>query len=385
MMAWLGLRLKLARPQRVQLRQPKANRDVFEASDFAATARFFLPLMKRTLLPLLGLSLAIALPASAQTVVVAPVAATTTAAATGVAAEVNGDKIMLSDLNRMVEAIKKQEPAYSAGTPEANQALATVRQQLLDELITMRLLAQEAKRLKIVADPKQVDQAVENVKQGSGFKTDAEFRTALQKDGVTAEDLRRVLSDDIAIRQLSTQISSDITIGNDDVAAYYRAHPDQFTTPETVRARHILLAINPNAPASEKERVRKRAQDLIRQLNNKADFVALAKANSDDQSNKNQGGDLGEFAKGQMVKPFEEAAFNAPIGKVVGPVETDFGLHIIRVDAKTPAKTVSLSEVQKDPQIAPVLKAALLKQKVQARLDERIAALRKSANIKKNV
>lgn len=305
-----------------------------------------------------------------------------TAAPAGVVAEVNDDKIMRADLNRLVDSIKAQEPSFSTGTPEANKALAEMRGQVLDELIVTKLLSQEAKRRKIVASATDVEDAIKSIK--SGFKSDAEFVAALQKDGKTPDDLRKAIADELAIRELSTQLSADVVVSPDDIATYYRAHLDQFTIPEGVKARHILLAINPNAPAGEKERVKKRAQDLIQQINsNKADFVALAKANSDDPSNKDQGGDLGAFTRGQMVKPFEDAAFAAPVGKAVGPVETQFGMHIIRVDEKIPSRTLTLAEIQADPQIGPALKANLLKEKVQKRLDDSIAKFKATAKIKK--
>ena len=329
--------------------------------------------MKRISLALaLGFSVPISsVPVGAQTVVTNP--------ALAAAAEVNGEKILASDLNRMLDAIKVQEPSFSTGTPAAQKALADIKSQILEEMITTKLLAQEAKRRKIAVDAKQVDDAVASIK--SGFKTDAEFRTALQKDGKTPDDLRRAIADELSIRELSTQLSADVTVSKEDIGVYYRANLEQFTVPEGIKARHILLAINPAAPAPEKERVRKRALDLIKQLNNRGDFAALAKANSDDPSNKDTGGDLGAFTRNQMVKPFEEAAFAAPVGKIVGPVETNFGLHILRVDEKIAAKPIPLATIQADPR----MKALLLKQKVQKRLDENIAKLRASAKIKKNV
>lgn len=311
-------------------------------------------------------------PVQAQTTVTAP---------SSVAAEVNGEKILSTDLNRMVASIKAQDPAFSANTPAVAKALSDIKIQILDELITTRLLAQEAKRRKIVVDAKAVDVAVNGVKTGNGFKTDAEFRAALQKDGKTPDDLRRAISDELAIRELSKQLAADITVSGNDIADFYRSNLDKFTVPEGVRARHILLAINPNAPAAEKERVKKRAADLIRQLNNKTDFAALAKTNSDDPSNKDQGGQLPPFARGEMVKSFEDAAFAAPVGKIVGPVETNFGIHILRVDEKIPSKVLPLSDAQKNPE----LRAYLLKQKIQKRLDDSIVKLKTSAKIKKYV
>jgi peptidyl-prolyl cis-trans isomerase C len=281
----------------------------------------------------------------------------------------------------MIEGIKSQSPEFKTDSPAAKKALAEIRVQIIDELITTRLLAQEAKRRNIVGDAKQVDEALASIK--TGFKTDAEFRAALQKDGKTPEDLRRVIAEEFSIRELSKQLTADVTVSGDDIGTFYRANLDKFTIPEGVKARHILLAINPSAPAAEKERVKKRATDLIKQLNNRADFVVLAKANSDDQSNKDTGGDLGAFTRGQMVKPFEDAAFAAPAGKVVGPIETDFGIHILRVDEKIPAKVLTLAEVQADPQIGPGLKSLLLKQKVQKRLEESIAKLKTTGKVKK--
>lgn len=333
--------------------------------------------MKNTFRLALGLALPfsplLALPLSAQTVVTAPNA--------GVAADVNGDRIQLADLNRMMDSIKANEASLATGTPEATKQLAAIKKEVLDQLIATKLLSQEAKRRKIAADPKQVSDALVAIKTGGGFKTDAEFSAVLAKEGKTIDDLRRAIADELMIRELSKQLSLDVTVSPDDIATFYRANLDQFTVPEGVKARHILLAINPDAPASAKEIQRKRALDLIKQLNNKVDFATLAKANSDDQSNKNNGGDLGAFTRGQMVKPFEDAAFGATVGKAVGPIETSFGIHIIRVDEKIAAKVIPLSDVQADPRIKPFL----LKQKVQKRLDESIAKLKTAAKIQKYV
>ncbi len=325
----------------------------------------------------LGLSLPLIpvfnVPTWAQTVVNAPNA--------GVAADVNGEKIMIADLSRMLDAIKKSEPSLSTGTPEATKALANIKGQVLDELITTKILSQEAKRRKIVANEKEVADAVTAIRTGSGFKTDAEFKAVLAKDGKTPDDLRRAIADELAIRELSKQLTADVTVSGDDIGAFYRENLTQFTVPEGIKARHILLAVNPDAPASAKELQRKRALDLIKQLNNKANFDALAKANSDDQSNKNSGGDLGGFMRGQMAKPFEDAAFGAAIGKIVGPVETSYGFHIIRVDEKIAKRVIPLTEVQADPRVKPYL----LKEKVQKRLDESIIKLKATAKIKKFV
>ncbi|MEM1055975.1 MAG: peptidyl-prolyl cis-trans isomerase [Bacteroidota bacterium] len=93
-----------------------------------------------------------------------------------------------------------------------------------------------------------------------------------------------------------------------------------------VNARHILL------PADQ----RQRAVDLRGQIESGAiEFETAARQSSTDESNASQGGDLGWFGRGRMVRPFEEAAFSAPVGRIVGPVETQFGWHLIRVEARS--------------------------------------------------
>lgn len=283
----------------------------------------------------------------------------------GVAAEVGGEKILEADVNRILDSIREGEPAFKTGTPEAKKALAEMRVQILDDLITTRVLAQEAARRKITAPAAEVNKAVADIK--SSFKTEAEFLAALKTEGKTPDDLRKVIADELVIRDLSKQLTLDVVVTPADFAEYYRANLKQFTIPEGLKAHHILLAINPGAPQSEKDRVKKRAQDLLRQLQ-KEDFEKVAKANSDDPGSKDAGGNLGAITRGDMVKPFEEAAFAAPVSKVVGPVETVFGFHLIRVDEKLPERTVPLAEVQANPQ----MKAFLLKRKVQARLEQEI-------------
>ena len=328
-----------------------------------------------TLLPLLGLFLVPGTPGFAQNATPKPVAAP--ASASGVAADVNGEKIMVADLNRIVETIKAQEPSFATNTPAAQKALIEVRQQVLDDLITTRVLAQEARKRGIAAKVEDVNKSIAQIR--SSFKTEAEFKAALAEDGKTPDDLRKIIAEELAIRELSTQLTRDVTVSGEDIAQYYRANPTKFTIPEGIKAHHILLAINAGAPQSEKERVRKRAQELIRQLQNGANFDTLAKTNSDDPGSKDTGGNLGAFTRGQMVKPFEDAAFAAQPGKVVGPVETEFGFHIIRVDEKIASKMVPLAEVQANPE----MKAFLLKRKVQARLEETIAQLKQKGKITK--
>ena len=119
--------------------------------------------------------------------------------------------------------------------------------------------------------------------------------------------------------------------------------------PEQVRASHILIStkpIDPNAdPNQAKAQAKDKAEELLKKVKDGADFAALAKENSDCPSNA-QGGDLGLFPRGQMVKPFEDAAFALKVGEISDLVETQFGYHIIKVTEHQDPNQITFREGQ---------------------------------------
>jgi peptidyl-prolyl cis-trans isomerase C len=111
----------------------------------------------------------------------------------------------------------------------------------------------------------------------------------------------------------------------------------------TVKARHILIRAGEDATPEAKQDAKTKIDDIAKQIEGGADFSELAKAESQDPGSGARGGDLGEFGPGQMVPPFEQAAFALEAGEVSDVVETQFGYHIIKVDEKNSA---SLDEVR---------------------------------------
>jgi len=138
----------------------------------------------------------------------------------------------------------------------------------------------------------------------------------------------------------------------EEVAAYYEAHREEFVQPETIRARHILVKVDQDAPEAEVEAARRRLLELQVRLGQGADFEALAREQSDGPSAP-RGGDLGWFPRGAMVGPFEEAAFALAPGEVGGPVRTDFGWHLIKVEERREGGVKSPEEA--GPEIRTIL------------------------------
>lgn len=118
------------------------------------------------------------------------------------------------------------------------------------------------------------------------------------------------------------------------VRAFYDEHPERFKQPERVRARHLLIRVASDASEEDVAKARERAEAGLARIRGGEDFAAVASELSEDPGSKDRGGDLGFFTRGQMVPPFEEAAFALQVGEVSDVVETPFGFHIIKVEER---------------------------------------------------
>ncbi|MGC2275072.1 MAG: SurA N-terminal domain-containing protein [Candidatus Binatus sp.] len=142
-------------------------------------------------------------------------------------------------------------------------------------------------------------------------------------------------------------LAANYTPPDKEVEAFYKRNAStRYTHPEEVHARHILISVPAGASDKEKAAAKAKAEDVLKQAQAKgADFVKLAAKYSDDTSNKLEGGDLGTFERGQMVKPFEDAVFAMKPGQIT-MVETHFGFHIVKLEQYSPAHIDTLAEAK---------------------------------------
>ena len=127
-------------------------------------------------------------------------------------------------------------------------------------------------------------------------------------------------------------LKARVSVSDDELRRSYKENIQRYSTPEERRASHILIKAEASASADEKKAARAKAEQLLAQLQkNPAQFAELARKNSDDPGSGANGGDLDFFARGDMVKPFEEAAYGLKPGQISGLVESEFGFHIIQL------------------------------------------------------
>ncbi len=127
------------------------------------------------------------------------------------------------------------------------------------------------------------------------------------------------------------------------VQGYFERNKSDYTRDEEVRAQHILLQLKPGSNGDDEKKALTKIEDL--KLKSKSsDFGKLASANSEDPGSKAKNGDLGFFSRGKMVKEFEDVAFSAPVGQVMGPIKTPFGYHLIKVTEKREASPANFEK-----------------------------------------
>lgn len=142
-------------------------------------------------------------------------------------------------------------------------------------------------------------------------------------------------------------LASQMQVSPDESKKYYEEHASDFGQPEERQASHILVSVPRNASEAEKQAARAKAEDLLKQVRQSPkSFAEIAKKYSQDTGSAASGGDLGFFARGAMVKPFDDAVFQMKVDEIRGPVETDFGYHIIKLTAIRPGKAAAFDDVK---------------------------------------
>lgn len=163
---------------------------------------------------------------------------------------------------------------------------------------------------------------------------------------------------DILAQLAVNNVMKNITVSDEEMKAYYEGNPQQFTKGASVSAKHILT--------DSEEKCNEILESII---SGEKEFETAAQEFSTCPSG-SRGGDLGEFGRGQMVKEFEEAAFAAEIGHVVGPVKTQFGYHLIKVEKKNEAVVSEFDEVKE------MIKRTLTQQKQNQAYSAKVAEMK---------
>ncbi len=300
----------------------------------------------------------------------------------GAAAQVNGDAISLREFKELLDRL---DSSQQAGT--SKEARQKMQENAINILISQSLIVQEAEKLNIHVSDHEVAQELKGIdvfyEDGifsrylykkyltQARMNEAEFENRIRRDliirkmseliGFAAKDLDMMDQFDEKIDQAQVNVSyvklSPTTIGKpsasgadwaakhkEEVETYYKNHKSEFTIPEQVKARHILVKAKDQTKESMDKALEKIVQ--VASKTNDDNFAEMAQKHSDDPGSKTKGGDLGFFPRGRMVPEFEKVAFSTKKGKITEPVKTQYGYHIILVEDKKEEREESLEEVK---------------------------------------
>lgn len=304
-----------------------------------------------------------------------------------IAVTVNGTNITEAELAKAMkprlDAIAKQ--ATNLPPTFMEQYKKQIKPRVLDQLITQHLLKEKVEESNIaVTDEEVINQIKELISQQQQPLTLEEFKKKIAEHGLNFEDMKNDVRNRLSYDKLfSPLLEGKISVTEEDARKYYDENLKRFEQPEQIAVSHILIKPEPIDPNSEdpneaeklfKAAALAKAQDLLKQLKDGADFAELAKANSDCPSAKD-GGDLGFFPRGQLTPPFEKAAFDLELGQLSDVVETSYGYHIIQKTGQKDASTIPFEEVSKS------IISQLVKKQQNKIIEDYMEKLKAEANI----
>ncbi len=211
-------------------------------------------------------------------------------------AKVNGTPVTSQDVDNEIKMLGQRGQEFN--NPQG-------REMVLEQIIARKLFLLDAIK--------------------NGYEYNPIFKDELQK-----------LKEDLLANFAITKAVENVKVTEDDIKEFYNNNKDKMIAPETVNASHILVDDE------------NKAKELLEEINSgKITFEQAAKDNSSCPSSQN-GGNLGEFGKGQMVPEFDKMVFSMNVGEISGPCKTQFGYHLIKLNSKTEAKEIPLEDVKEN-------------------------------------
>ena len=315
---------------------------------------------------------------------------------------VNGEAITRAQYEKAFDAVANNSMFAQMGIDlkkDENSFLhLMLKERVINELIVKKLIDHEITKRKIKVSKEDMDKQLKSIIDKVGSKE--KFNALLKENGVTTSQFKKDLTDEVKIQKLVDSLSV-VSVSDKDALKFYKENEDKFKNPDKVRASHILVSANPEelkakiaetpegkklsaadldaAVKNEMAQKKAKAEKLLAQAKkNPSEFAKLAKDNSDDTVSAKQGGDLGFFAKEEMVEPFAKAAFDMKPNTISNLVQTPYGYHIILVTDRQKAGVEPFEKVKSE------IKEFLTNQEKVKVLQQFVDTLRNNAKIEYN-
>jgi parvulin-like peptidyl-prolyl isomerase len=256
-----------------------------------------------------------------------------------VVAEVGNEAITSIELERVLKPYIEQLQTRVT-REELEQELPRLRYEALKQLVDRKLLTAAAKEQELTMPEIEVNKKLDEYK--SRYATEEDFRVFLDQQGMTLEELRRTINDDLVVKVLfHEKVARRVRVLPTELHDYYQLHVDEFMQPAQVHMYQIMVRKRPDPAAAAAK-----AQTILAELKRGANFQQLARQYSDDPK-RSQGGDWGLVSEGYFgdeMAAVEKAAFALVPGKFSPVVESRYGYHIVYIDRKRASHILTESE-----------------------------------------
>ena len=291
-----------------------------------------------------------------------------------IAAVVNKSIVLQSEVYAMLEQLNAADPIRPGA--DVAKAMKARQDEILDSLIAEKLLEEEVRKLRVDVTAAEVDRVVKGTMEDNNL-SEEQLKVALQRQGLTLEEYREGLKKQLTkMKIVQLKVKNRVQVDDTQVKGALAKKKAIDASEYRVKARHILFLVPPGTDGSAAEA---KARAAMRRLDRGEKIEDLAKTLSEDPGSKDRGGDLGEFGRGEMVPEFESAAFRAEPGKVVGPIKSPFGYHVLLVTERVPVATKS------ETQTLEALRQQIFQNEIETQFRAYLDELKRNAHIEKRI
>ena len=266
-----------------------------------------------------------------------------------IVAVVNQEIITFSEIEKW--SLPFQKEIQAEDRLERRGRIQEVFRKVLDRVIEEKLIEQEAKKSGIKVTSKEIEGAVEDVKQKNKISQEG-LEKALAAEGLTLEafkkDLeRRILRTKFVISTVKVEQKA----GEKELIEFFQNNVNQYRVNESYRPAHILFLILPEATPEQIRGIRKKSQKVLEKIKEGADFAKMAMEYSEDTSTRKEGGDLGYFKKGELLPALEREAMKLQVGEVSDLIRTEIGFHILKLLDRKGGEPPPFEEIKEKVQV----------------------------------
>jgi parvulin-like peptidyl-prolyl isomerase len=270
----------------------------------------------------------------------------------GAVAQVGTKVVTEQEFNDLLEAYVSAGKAPDKG--KQPEAYALFKQKCVEYLVILQVLYQQGSEFGVAVTQADVDAGIDQIRR-MFLGDEAKFNEAIAKQGMTLEQLRAAVEQNLWIEGMKEAVNSSVNVKESEVQDYYQQHKSEYVLAESRQVRHILISpfldaagnqMTGNPTQTDWDAAEAEAAKVRSEIMNGANFVTEVEKYSDDPSSKTTEGDLGEIVRGQTAPAFEQAVFQLKKDEISEPVRTPSGYSIIQVTDITPAQQLAYDSVK---------------------------------------